>query len=180
MITRATWRTSYANFANICVTSAPDSRRIHIRESDANVARTCRARSAQQGRDITFGPLCIYINDQLPLRSLPISIALVSLTLHELGHFWTWVTLCVTLDNIFTLLSSVLVFCRNTTTRTTGRGGNTGQEWFQRARGEGRILPRIGEVEGVQTLPRELPPAYLYPNSVLWYIDCTVCGTVCT
>jgi hypothetical protein len=49
--TRATWRTSYANSArSICVTCArftPDTR--HIRESANVVARTCRARSAQQG-----------------------------------------------------------------------------------------------------------------------------------
>jgi hypothetical protein len=49
--TRATWRTSYANVVRyICVTYAPGSRRVTpLRESDANVARTCRARSAQQG-----------------------------------------------------------------------------------------------------------------------------------
>jgi hypothetical protein len=48
-----------AGARNICVTYAPDSRRIHagcarhIRESDANIGRTCRAT-----RDVTFGPLC--------------------------------------------------------------------------------------------------------------------------
>jgi hypothetical protein len=54
----------YANFArNICVTYAPDSRRIqtgcarHIREFDTNVACTCRAT-----RDVTFGPLYLYIH----------------------------------------------------------------------------------------------------------------------
>jgi hypothetical protein len=46
---------------NICMTHAPHSRWIHagcarhIRESDANVARTCRARSAQQEMVL---PLC--------------------------------------------------------------------------------------------------------------------------
>jgi hypothetical protein len=57
--TRATWRASYM-YANctcdICVTApdnvgfTPDARR--IRESDVNVACTCRAT-----RDVTFGPL---------------------------------------------------------------------------------------------------------------------------
>jgi hypothetical protein len=45
--TRATWRTSYANFArNICVTYAPDSRRMRVTSA---IARTCRTMSAQQG-----------------------------------------------------------------------------------------------------------------------------------
>jgi hypothetical protein len=32
--------------------------------------------------------------------SLPICIAFMSQTLLELGHFWTWVTLCITQDDI--------------------------------------------------------------------------------
>jgi hypothetical protein len=44
--TRVTWHTSYANFAgNICVTYAPDARRIRVTSANP----TCRAMSAQQG-----------------------------------------------------------------------------------------------------------------------------------
>jgi hypothetical protein len=46
--TRASWRTSYANFArDICARFTTNAH--HIRESDANVACTCRTRNAQQG-----------------------------------------------------------------------------------------------------------------------------------
>jgi hypothetical protein len=58
--TRATWRTSYANFArNICVTYAPDSRR--MRASHPRIRRKCCAhllREERATRDVTFGPFC--------------------------------------------------------------------------------------------------------------------------
>jgi hypothetical protein len=48
--TRATWRTSYANCARkiwLCVTYAPDSRRMHV--TSANPTQMLRAPAAQQG-----------------------------------------------------------------------------------------------------------------------------------
>jgi hypothetical protein len=54
----------------ICVTCAwftPDAR--HIRESDANVARTCRARSAQQGM-LLFDPSLAFFKDKVTRRGL--------------------------------------------------------------------------------------------------------------
>jgi hypothetical protein len=55
--TRPVMHIAYANFArNICVTCSRFTR--HIRESDANVARTCRTRSAQQGMLLLDPTVC--------------------------------------------------------------------------------------------------------------------------
>jgi hypothetical protein len=56
---RATRCTSYANYVrSICVTYAPDSRRMHI--TSANPTQMLRALPGQERatRDVTFGPLC--------------------------------------------------------------------------------------------------------------------------
>jgi hypothetical protein len=62
--TRATWRTSYANSArNICVTYAPDSRRMRV-TSDPRIRCKCCVHLPRATRDVTFGPLCLMILGQ--------------------------------------------------------------------------------------------------------------------
>jgi hypothetical protein len=58
--TRATWRTSYANFArNICVTYAPDSRRMGVTSANPTQMLCALPHEERATRDVTFGPLCI-------------------------------------------------------------------------------------------------------------------------
>jgi hypothetical protein len=80
--TRAKWCTSYANLRVTFAWCTRATQRAswlmrlihagsvrHIRESDANVARTCRARSAQQGMlllDSSAAPGCPFITVYIP------------------------------------------------------------------------------------------------------------------
>jgi hypothetical protein len=52
-------------------------------------------------KSISRNLVTLIIIDHFPLSSLPISTALVSGTLLELSYVWTWVTLCVTQDDIY-------------------------------------------------------------------------------